>query len=136
MVVRTLLVAAVLAGMAGLSGGARAAQPGMDPGGRCSLGDRYPIRSVAAFNVVQDAGYTSYREFRGAEVIVPAQPGLTREWLQRVLTLQVADGTCDFGARDVTVSVLPAGDAFSVRLSGKDERAAGDILRHAQQLGR
>jgi hypothetical protein len=56
--------------------------------------------------------------------------------LQRVLTLQVADGTCDFGTPDVSVSVLPAGDAFSVRVSGKDERAAGDILRHAQQLGR
>ncbi len=122
--------------MAGLSAGARASEPSAGVGGRCSLGERYPIRTVAAFNVVQDAGYTSYKEFRGAEVIVPAQPGLTREWLQRVLTVQVADGTCDFGARDVTVSVLPAGDAFSVRLSGKDERAAGDILRHAQQLGR
>jgi hypothetical protein len=138
MVVRTLVVGAVLAAMAGLSAGARAAQPEGEAGAgaRCSLGDRYPIRSVSAFNVRQDAGYTSYQEFRGAEVIVPAQPGLTREWLQRVLSVQVADGTCDLGARDVTVSVLPAGDAFSVRLSGNNERAAGEILRHAQQLVR
>jgi hypothetical protein len=136
MVVRALMVAAVLGGMAGVSAGARAAPPAGETGASCSLGDRYPIRSVAAFNVVQNAGYTSYKEFRGAEVVVPAQPGLTREWLQRVLTVQVADGTCDFGARDVTVSVLPAGDAFSVRVSGRDERAAGDILRHAQQLVR
>jgi hypothetical protein len=113
-----------------VSAGARAAESPES----CSLGGRYAIRSVTAYNVVQNAGYTTYTEFQGAEVIVPAQPGLTREWLQRVVSYQVAAGTCDFGARDVTVSVLPAGDAFSVRVAGTNERAAGEILRRAQLL--
>jgi hypothetical protein len=34
----------------------------------------------------------------------------------------------------MNVDVLSAGDAFAVRLSGTDERAAGVILQHAQQL--
>jgi len=129
MYVRLMIAAGVLSLTAGLAGGARAAEPQ-----QCSLGGRYLVRSVAPFKTSENAGYTSYEQFRGAEVIVPAQPGLTREWLQRVVAYQVAAGECDFGARDVTVTVLPAGDAFSVRISGNGERAAGEILRHAQQL--
>ena len=101
---------------------------------RCSLGGRFPVTSVARYTTVENAGYTTYEQFRGAEVIVPAQPGLTREWLQRVLSYQVAAGECDFGSTDAKVSVMPAGGAFSVRISANDDRAAGEILRHAQQL--
>jgi len=109
---------------AALSGVAHAAEPV-----RCSLGDKYPIRSVGPFVTMENAGYTSYNELRGAEVIVPAQPGL-----QRVVSYQVAEGVCDFGERNVAVSVLPAGAAFSVRISGTNQQAAQEILRHAQQL--
>jgi hypothetical protein len=34
----------------------------------------------------------------------------------------------------VTVTVLSAGEGFSVRLQGRDERAAAEILRNAQLL--
>lgn len=119
----------VLSLAAALAGAAQAAEPV-----RCSLGDKYPIRSVGPFVTMENAGYTSYNELRGAEVIVPAQPGLTREWLQRVVSYQVAEGVCDFGERNVAVSVLPAGAAFSVRISGTNQQAAQEILRHAQQL--
>ena len=60
-----------------------------------------------------DAGYTVYNQFQGAELFVPAQPGLTNEWLQRVLTEQVATGACDFGVPSARVSVLSAGGGFS-----------------------
>jgi hypothetical protein len=112
-----------------LSGGAQAEQTG-----RCSLGTKYPVNSVASYVTVENTGYTTYRQARGAELIVPAQPGLTREWLQRVLSFEIAEGTCDFGVPNVSVSVLPAGGAFSVRLSGNDQTAADMILHHAQQL--
>ena len=101
---------------------------------RCSLGGRYFARSVTAYTTTETVGYSSDRQFRGADVYVPAQPGLTAEWLQRVLSYQVAAGECDFGVRDVAVSVMPAGGGFSVRLSGKDEKAAATILGRAQQL--
>ena len=129
MFVRTLVAAVVVSLAAALSGAAHAAEPV-----RCSLGDKYPIRSVGPFVTFEDAGYTSYNELRGAEVIVPAQPGLTREWLQRVVSYQVAEGICDFGARNVAVTVLPSGAAFSVRIAGTNQQAAQEILRHAQQL--
>ena len=112
-----------------VSGAARAADLE-----RCSLGGKYPVRSVSAFKTVEDLGYSSYEQFRGAELFVPAQPGLTSEWLQRVIAFQIAAGECDLGVRDTSVSVLSAGSGFSVRLSGKNEQAAGEILRHAQQI--
>jgi hypothetical protein len=129
MYVRTFVAMVVVSLAAALPGAAHAAEPV-----RCSLGDKYPIRSVGPFVTMENAGYTSYNELRGAEVIVPAQPGLTREWLQRVVSYQVAEGVCDFGERNVAVSVLPAGAAFSVRISGTNQQAAQEILRHAQQL--
>src|SRR5262245_28496564 len=82
-----------------------AAGVGAAPGDRCGLGGRYFARSVKAYSTVEHAGYADYKQFRGAEVFVPAQPGLTAEWLQRVLSYQVATGECDFGVRDVAVSV-------------------------------
>jgi len=126
---RNLMVAVALAVIAVVSSGARAAEPE-----RCSLGGKYMVRSVNAYTTVENYGYTSYEEFRGAELFVPAQPGLTSEWLQRVVSYQVAAGECDFGVRDITVSVLSAGSGFSVRLAGHDDKAAKVILQHAQQL--
>ena len=126
---RKLVVAVALSLIAVGSGGARAAEVE-----RCSLVGKYPVRSVNAYKTVENAGYTTYEEFHGAELFVPAQPGLTSEWLQRVVSYQIAAGECDFGVRDVSVSVLSAGSGFSVRLSGRDDKAARVILQHAQLL--
>ena len=90
--------------------------------------------SVKPLYNFEDAGYTTFRQFRGAEVYVPAQPALTAEWLDRVLTSQVAAGECNFGVPKVDVEVLSDGGGFSVRLSGNGERGAAEILRHAQQM--
>jgi hypothetical protein len=131
MVVRKLVAAAVVLLSVGISAGARSA-----PTDTCSLGSRYPIRSVSSYSTDENEGYTAYRRFRGAEIVVPAQPGLTSEWLQRVVMQQVATGACDFGVPNTQVTVLSAGDAFWVRLSGPNEYTAGIILKHAQQLTR
>ena len=88
------------------------------------------------FSTKENAGYASYKQFRGADLFVPAQPGLTQEWLQRVVSYQLAAGECDFGVADAKVTVLSSGGGFSVRIDGKDEKEAGVILRHAQQLVR
>jgi len=128
---RRLVVGIALAVMTAVSAGARAGQ--FD---QCSVGSKYPIRSVAAFVTRVDAGYTSYNQFQGAELFVPAQPGLTSEWLQRVTAEQVATGACDFGVPGARVSVLSAGGGFSVRISGHNEKDAGVILKHAELLPR
>jgi hypothetical protein len=126
---RKIIVGLALALVTAVSAGARA-----DQVNSCSVGGKFQARSVQPYIVTEDAGYTTIRTFRGAELFVAAQPGLTKEWLQRVLTDQVASGDCNFGVHDVTVSVLSAGGGFSVRLTGHDERAAGEILRNAQQM--
>jgi len=131
MVVRRVVAAVMLSLTALASGGAYAAEVN-----RCSLGNKFFVRSVAQYSTDEDAGYTRYRQFRGAELFVPAQPGLTQEWLQRVLSFEVASGDCDFGVRGAKVNVLSAGGGFSVRVSAEDERSAGEILRHAQSLMR
>src|SRR5262247_812472 len=129
MVVRSLIGAVVLLVVAATSAGAGAAD--FD---HCSLGHKYSVSSVNRYVVDVNAGYTSYTEFRGAELFVPAQPGLTQEWLQRVLSYEIAAGDCNFGVRDANVSVLSAGSGFQVRIAGADERAARQIWSHAQQL--
>jgi hypothetical protein len=118
-----------LAATAVLSRGAGAAQANL-----CGLGGRYSVRSVAPYETVEDSGSAGYAQLRGAELIVPAQQGLTQEWLERLVRYQLAAGECDFGVRDATVSVLPSGSAFSVRVAGRDETDGAQILRHAQQL--
>jgi hypothetical protein len=127
--VRTFVAVAALSALTVVSGGARAAEPAS-----CSLGNTYKVRSVTPYVTREDAGYTSWEQFRGADVIVPAEPALTSEWLQRVVTYEIAAGRCEFGTRNVTVSVLSMGDGFSVRIAGWDLKAAGEILRNARQL--
>ena len=133
MAIRRFIAAVALALATTMSAGAGAAEPV-----RCSLGGKYFARSVKAYNITEDAGYSIFTRFRGAEVFVPAQPGVTAEWLDRVLTFQIAAGECNFGVPNVNVEVLSDGGGFSVRLSSTgdsyDERDAAEILRHAQQL--
>lgn len=126
---RRLVVAVALAATGVVASGAHAAEPQS-----CGLGGKYMVRSVSPYKTFEDLGYTSSEQFRGAELFVPAQPGLTSEWLQRVVSYQIAAGECNFGVPDVTVSVLSAGSGFSVRLAGSNDKAAAEILRHAQQL--
>jgi len=134
MAIKRFIAAVALALATTMSAGAGAAEPV-----RCSLGGKYFVRSVKAFNTQEDAGYSIFTRFRGAEVYVPAQPGVTAEWLDRLLTFQVAAGECNFGVPKVNVEVLSDGGGFSVRLSSMStsygyEREAAEILRHAQQL--
>jgi hypothetical protein len=134
MVIRTIGAAVALALTMMTSAGAAEPVRSTADRGHCSLADRTFIQSVKPLYSNEDAGYTAYRQFRGAEVLVPAQPGLTAEWLERVFTSEVAAGQCDLGTSKVHVQVLSAGGGFSVRLSSDDEKGAAQILRHTQQM--
>ncbi len=137
MVIRRLIGAAVVALMLATVTSAAAAEPvrGAAGSGNCSLGGKdFAAHSVKPLYTFDDAGYAAFRQFTGAEVFVPAQPALTAEWLDRVLTSQVAAGECNFGVSKVDVEVLSDGGGFSVRLSADSEKGAKEILRHAQQM--
>jgi hypothetical protein len=127
--VRTFVAVAALSVVTVVSGGVRAGEPAS-----CSLGNTYKVRSVTPYVTFEDAGYTTWEQFRGADVFVPAEPALTSEWLQRVVTYDIAAGRCEFGTRNVTVAVLSVGNGFSVRIGGWDLKAADEILRSARQL--
>ena len=99
MAIRRLIGAVALALATTMSAGAGAAEPV-----KCSLGGKYFVRSVKAYNTTDYAGYSIFTRFRGAEVYVPAQPGVTTEWLDRVLTFQIAAGECNFGVPKVNVA--------------------------------
>ena len=135
--IRRLVAAAAVALMLATVTPAGAAEPvrGATGSPNCSLGGKdFAAHSVKPLYNNEDAGYTAFRQFVGAEVFVPAQPALTAEWLDRVLTSQVAAGECNFGVSKVDVEVLSDGGGFSVRLSGDSEQGAKEILRHAQQM--
>jgi hypothetical protein len=103
-------------------------------GEQCNLGTKYHVSSVAPYRVTENLGFVEETKVRGADVRVEAAPGLTQVWLQSRLQTQIDNGECDLGVRNVTVNVFPAGDHFSVQLSGPDDHAAHEILSHAQQL--
>ncbi len=134
MVVRRLIaVFALVLATVTYAGSAESLAGAAEPA-RCSLGGRELAHSVRPLYNYEDAGYTAFRQFIGAEVFVLAQPGLTAEWLDRVLTSQVAAGECNFGVPKVNVEVLSDGGGFSVRLSSNDEKGAAEVLRRAQQM--
>ena len=135
--VSAVLMAFVLAVVFAVS--AVAAAPGVaraaTVGGDCSLGTRYPVSSVEPYQTDQVAGVSNVgRVLRGADIYVVAQPGVTREWLQRQLESEVVTGACDFGVDRPTVDVISAGGGFTVRVSGPSEAAAHEILRRAEPL--
>ena len=135
MVLRRLIGASVVALAVATATSAGAAEPVRGAAADCSLGGKdFAAHSVKPLYNHEDAGYTAFRQFVGAEVFVPAQPALTAEWLDRVLTSQVAAGECNFGVSKVDVEVLSDGGGFSVRLSADSEKGAKEILRHAQQM--
>lgn len=140
MVARWARIAGMGCALATLAaGGARAEdrpsdRPQDQSADRCPLGHTYRATSVVADHAREQAYGQDVQRLRGADVRVPAQPGLTQEWLQQSIERGIASGDCDFGTRRVNVSVLSAGNAFEVRLTTPDERAARDVLRHAQRL--
>ena len=115
---------------------------------QCLLGSKYPVSSVEPYRTNKNTGGygDGYQPvLRGADIRVPAQPGLTGEWLERQLEGQVAAGICQFGlgVAVLSVEVLPMGEDFVVRVKNTnyrmgthDERPGKEILRRANELPR
>lgn len=96
------------------------------------------VTSVKPLVVEHAQGHVTVKKPAGAELFIPAEPGLTAEWLQLELGRQIAhmrgashDG-CPFG--DVQVKVDSAGSGFSVKLIARDSDRASAVLEHAHRL--
>jgi hypothetical protein len=103
--------------------------------------NKYAPVTVAPFSSDENVGYGTYTRLRGAQVYVPAQEGLTKEWLAASVQNALAKASsgpseqaCGVPVRNVSVSVVSAGGGFWVQLAAADDKTANVVLRWAQSL--
>jgi hypothetical protein len=93
------------------------------------------ITSVAPYKVIRTNLRQSSTRVEGAIVTVAAQPGMTREWLQRqVDEASVAQTGCPMAVDGASGRVTSTGNGFAITVSSPDRNGAREILRRAQTL--
>ena len=96
--------------------------------------DTYAPATATPYSEEASLPYGSYSFMRGAQLFIPAQKGLTREWLQtaieRALTTRPAAPVAN--SKDVRVAVTSAGNGFWVTLIGRDQKAGEALLKWAK----
>jgi hypothetical protein len=95
------------------------------------------IEEVAPLYDLETVDKVQVYRFRGAAVTVAAEPGMTREALERAVRCDV--GRDQGGARDplaaaTSVAVRPAEAGFTVEIRAETRQKAREILRRANEL--
>lgn len=107
---------------------------------------RADIVSVSKLQKEKQVGKSTATSDVGATIVFRATPGLTAEWLQRVVDCHLARNaavghdmsempSCPLVPRNVQAKVRSVGDGFAVDVSSDDPRTVTDIWSRAQQLG-
>jgi hypothetical protein len=97
--------------------------------------DAKHITSVAPYKVVRTNLRQSSTRVEGAIVNVPAQPGMTREWLQRLVDdPAAAQSGCPMGVDGASGRVTSTGQGFAITVSSQNRDGAREILRRAEAL--
>lgn len=103
------------------------------------------IRSVSQFREETVAAKSKTTRDAGATIVFRATPGLTAEWLQRVIECHVARNSavghdmpemayCPLVPRGAHATVRSVGDGFAVDVRADDAQTAAEIWRRAQQI--
>lgn len=106
---------------------------------------REDIESVEKLYAPPSGGKNSTQRFEGATLTFRAVPGLTAQWLQRVIDCHLARNAalghdvpemayCPLVPKGVTASVTPTRTGFAVAIRGSDNESANEIWRRAQAL--
>lgn len=106
---------------------------------------RADIQSVSRLQEDTTAGKISVKREAGATIVFRATPGLTAEWLQRIVDCHLARNSavghdmpemtyCPLVPRGAQATVTSVGDGFAVNVRADDSAAAAEIWRRAQQL--
>lgn len=106
---------------------------------------REDIMAVDPLNGGATTGKSAPPRTVGATVTIRAVPGLTAEWLQRVIDCHVARNaalghavpempTCPLVPKGASAKVSSAGTGFAVAIQSDDPEAAREILRRATLL--
>jgi len=85
------------------------------------------------------------KSVEGAVVTFRAVPGMTEQWLQRVVDCHVARNAamghdapdmafCPLATKGVTATVSPTRDGFAVAIRASDPTTASEVVRRAQAL--
>ena len=127
MLSRTIVSVLAFSSMLGVASLAGAEAGGMSYGTACAapFDNAENITSVTPYKVTQTNLKHSSTRLEGAVVTVAAQPGLTREWLQRQVSAPPAgrQNGCPLAVNGATARVTSTGDGFAITVSSPDRTA-------------
>jgi hypothetical protein len=106
---------------------------------------REDIASVTPLEDAKPVGKGKTVKTVGATVKFKAVPGLTQEWLQRLVNCHIARAAsvghnmpemsyCPLVPKGVTANVVSAGDGFNVEIRSEDPASAAEVSKRAQSL--
>ena len=106
---------------------------------------REDIQSVEPYVETIRSGKGSTTKVVGSTVVFRALPGMTAEWLQRVVDCHLARAAavghnmpemdyCPLELKGVKATVSSAGNGFAVKISASDEATVAEIKKRAQAL--
>ena len=104
----------------------------------CALAS-FQITQVASLYTDEHLNQTIVRRFTGAQVFLPAQPGLTAEWIRASIARHQSNAQtteCPLDVKGATISVTSGGTGFWVQISTRNTDAAKEILNRAKRLVR
>jgi hypothetical protein len=106
---------------------------------------REDIVAVGTVKAPRDIYYTPEEMTTGARITLRAVPGMTGEWLQRVVDCHLArnavvgeDSTmsfCPLGVARATANVTSTGSGFAVDVTSDNPDSVREILKRASALG-
>lgn len=106
---------------------------------------REDIASVEPLTTSISSGKTPYVKLEGAVVTFRAVPGMTAQWLQRLVDCHLARNAalghhvpempdCPLVPKGVTATVAPTSAGFAVAVKSDDQDTAREVLRRARKL--
>lgn len=107
---------------------------------------REDIQSVSTYSQEVRSGKSSGSKVVGATVVFRAVPGMTQEWLQRVVDCHLARAAavghempemdyCPLELKGVKAKVTSVGNGFAVNISADDDNTVEEIKKRALALG-
>jgi hypothetical protein len=90
--------------------------------------------------MTQQQGRGTVRRVIGAQLFVPAQPGLTAEWIQANIQRHQRETKvhrtydCPLDLENVSLNVVSGGTGFWIQISSRDSDTAKEILNRAKRV--
>ncbi|HVZ32853.1 MAG TPA: hypothetical protein VG963_10525 [Polyangiaceae bacterium] len=138
---RRTLIGAALAAFIAIPAIAQAVEPEAPHASWCMLAS-LQVTQVGSLYTRVGAGKGVTQRFAGAQVFVPAQQGLTAEWIQANVQRHIAEAKmgrsydCPLDLDGISVNVVSGGTGFWIQISSQSNDTAKEILNRARRLVR